>query len=118
MSETKDKIGILDPKGVLHECEPYEHLDLAWEIVVDDMGNKARVLNRLQAEEHLQRQGWVVVRRNDVYGMIGYLIDPTDISKEEKIHLTKEQRSWLENNYEHMSAAKRKSVDDMFRWDN
>ena len=74
--------GFLDPKGILHKCEAWEHLDTALEIT-EDM-NPA-IHNRLEAEQYLQEQGWIVVRNRDVYGLIGIHYN----KKEECLHLTK-----------------------------
>ena len=105
--------GFLDTEGKLHPCEHYEHLDLAFDIV-EEMG--VIVHNRLEAEEYLQKLGWVCVRTNDVYGLIGCFKD-IENGKEERYHLTKEQREWFNNNYENMTMACRESVDVMFDWD-
>ncbi len=103
--------GFLGTNGVLHECEPYEHLDYAIELVWN-MG--VTVHNRLEAEEYLQKLGWVVVRTCDVYGLIGFFKDG---SKDVRYHLTKEQKDWLNAAYEDMTEDCRKSVDKLFDWD-
>lgn len=103
--------GFLDTKGQLHKCESYEHLDFATELV-EKMG--VFVSNRLKAEEYLQQLGWVVVRTNDVYGLIGYFKDAEN--SDERYHLTEEQKKWLLDNYENMTTNCRKSVDDMLKW--
>lgn len=102
--------GFLDTKGNLHECSSWGHLDKAEEIV-ESMG--VSISNRLDAEEYLQKLGWVVVRTNDVYGLIGYFKDE---DREERYHLTEAQINWLNKAYEDMTSACRESVDKMFEW--
>ncbi len=114
---SKNKIGLLDPDGTLHECESWEHLDTAYEIVeqMADAPAKAR-MNRLEAESYLQNLGWVIVRARDVYGMIGYLGENDKV-----IHLSEEQKKWLTDNYEFFPTDKQASVDDLLdnrdRWE-
>ena len=105
--------GFLDTNGKLYTCEPFEHLDKAAEIV-ESMG--ITVSTRLNAEEYLQKLGWIVVRTNDVYGLIGCFKD-TDETNEERYHLTKEQKKWLNEHYENMTIRCRETVDEMFEWD-
>lgn len=104
--------GYLDIEGKLHECSSWEHLDKAKEIV-ESMG--VSINNRLDAETYLQKLGWIVVRTNDVYGLIGYC------KKEDSdscYHLTEKQKEWLNKSYENMTIRCRKSVDKMFERDN
>lgn len=103
--------GFLDTEGKFHECEAWEHLDYASELV-ENMG--IFVNNRLDAEEYLQKQGWIVVRTNDVYGLIGCFKDK---NSEERYHLTDKQKDWLNKAYENMTTLCRESVDEMFKWD-
>lgn len=103
--------GFLDTEGKLHECERWEHLDLAYEIV-DNLGVFVR--NRLEAEDYLQKLGWIVVRMNDVYGLIGCFKDE---SKDIRYHLTEEQKNWLNENYKDMTKSCRESIDELFHWD-
>ena len=105
--------GFLDTEGKFHECEPWGHLDKAWEIVVEEM--KVPVANRLKAEEHLQKLGWVVVRTSDVYGLIGYCKSE---DSDERYSLTEKQKDWLLNAYEDMTPNCRVSVDIMLGHDN
>lgn len=105
--------GILDLEGNIHACEPFEHMDLAYEIV-DDMGVSVR--NRLEAEEYLQKLGWIVIRTRDVYGLIGNFKD-FESGSEERYHLTEAQKKWLNDHYEEMTTACRESVDKMLEWD-
>lgn len=100
--------GFLDTEGNLSKCSSWEHLDKANEIV-ENMG--VSVNNRLEAEEYLQKQGWIVVRTNDVYGLIGYYKNE---NSEERYHLTDAQINWLNKTYEDMTPECRKSVDEMF----
>ena len=103
--------GFLDLQGVLHECSSWGHLDKAYDIV-EDMG--VLVKNRLEAEDYLQKLGWIVVRDRDVYGLIGYFKDDSD---DIRYHLTEEQKKWLNEAYKDMIPACRESVDEMFKWD-
>lgn len=103
--------GFLDTEGNLYECSSWGHLDKAEEIV-ENMG--VSVNNRLEAEEYLQKQGWVVVRTSDVYGLIGYYKNK---DSEERYHLTDAQIDWLNKAYEDMTSECRKSVDEMLEWD-
>lgn len=109
--------GFLDTKGKLHKCEHYGHLDKAWEIVdflTQCEGLDSTSYTGVQAEEYLQKLGWVVIRTNDVYGFIGY---HKSSDSEERYHLTDEQKDWLNKNYENMTTACRESVDELFKWD-
>lgn len=107
-------VGVLTPEGKLIECEPYEHLDLAKELVekMENVPADAKN-NRLEAEVYLQKLGYIIVRTHDVYGMIGYIVDDDG----HRIHMTQEQKKWLEDNYGDFSKEKRETVDDMFKWD-
>ena len=102
--------GLLDLNGKLHVCEPYGHIELA-KAIVSGMGVSSA--NGLKAEEYLQKLGWVVVRTRDVYGLIGHYIG----DGEERYHLTKAQKEWLNKAYEQMNDECRKSVDKMLEWD-
>jgi hypothetical protein len=100
-------IGILSPKGVFYKCSSYEHLDLAYKIITVNYPNLTN-LNQCDCEEYLHLLGYISIRVNDVYGLIGYL----DKNKDE-IHLTEQQKEWLISHYENMNELKRKSVDYM-----
>ena len=102
-----NKIGILAPSGELNECNSWEHTELAKELV-SDMTDVPAGINGLEAEEHLQRKGYVVVRARDVYGMIGYLDDDDNV-----IHLTEAQRKWLLDEYGNFPDDKQRCVDDL-----
>ena len=104
-------IGILDTNGHLHRCDPYGHLDLAADLV-KEIG--ITVKNRLEAEEYLQKLGYVIIRAHDVYGYIGWHKDETS---DECYHLTKAQIEWLNKNYEYMLPDCRESVEELFKWD-
>lgn len=109
--------GFLDTKGKLHECESYEHLSKAREIVdflTQTEELKAPILNGVQAEDYLQKLGWIVIRTNDVYGFIGHYKSE---SSTERYHLTDKQKEWLNTNYEKMTTSCRESVDELFMWD-
>ncbi len=103
--------GYLDTTGKLHECEHYGHLDLAWELV-DAMKHPVRT--RLDAERYLQELGWLVVRDHDIYGLIGYIKED---GKEERWHLTDEQKKWLNNVYGAVNNDCRAAIDHIFEWD-
>lgn len=75
----KDTIGYLDTEGKLHGCERWGHLDLAWDIVVDQI--KHPVANRLNAEDYLMELGWIAVRTHDVFSRIGCIKDTTSGEK-------------------------------------
>lgn len=109
--------GFLDTKGKFHKCEPYEHLDKAREIVdffTQTEELNAPVYNEVQAEEYLQKLGWIVIRTDDVYGLIGHY---KSADSYERYHLTDKQKEWLNKNYEKMTSSCRESVDELFKWD-
>lgn len=103
--------GFLDTEGNLHECESWEHLDKALTIV-ENMG--VFVANRLEAEEYLQKLGWIVIRTKNVYGPIGYLKENSNTIR---YHLTDAQKKWLNKAYEYMTDECRESVDMLFDMD-
>ena len=107
-----NKIGFLAPNGKLIECESYEHLDVAREIA-EELDPNINFVSSLDYETYLQELGYIVVRARDVYGLSGRIID----DEGHRIHLTKEQIKWLEDNYENFPDDKRESVDDLFYWD-
>ena len=105
--------GILSPNGSFVECESYEHLDLAKEIA-EKLDSEYAYKNGVACEEYLQKLGYVVVRSRDVCGLIGYLDDSDKV-----IHLSNEQKKWLETNYDNFPTDKQRSVDDLIehnRW--
>lgn len=108
MSEPTNHVGVLPPNGEFISCEPYEHLDLAQELV-DKMNNVSPEIkcNRMECEVYLQQLGYIIVRSHDVYGLIGYLVE------EKILHLTDEQKKWLIDNYKSFPSDKQKSVDDL-----
>lgn len=65
--------------------------------------------NGIDAEQYLQKLGWIVVRANDVYGLIGMY----NVEKGKVYHLTEEQKVWLLEHYESMSPVKRQYVDEI-----
>ncbi len=103
--------GFLDTEGNLHECESWEHLDKAFTIV-ENMG--VSVANRLEAEEYLQKLGWIVIRTKNVYGLIGYLKENSNTIR---YHITKKQKEWLNKAYEYMTDECKESVDMLFDMD-
>ena len=108
-------IGYLTPKGELIECESYEHMDLALDLVREmaDAPAKSKT-NGFEAEIYLQELGYIVIRARDCYGLIGHHINP---HSETRVHMTKEQKEWLLNHYEEFNDEKRKCVDELFYWD-
>lgn len=108
----KDMIGYLDTDGKLHRCESFEHLDLAWDIVVDQMNHPA--INRLNAEDYLMELGWIAIRAHDVFSRIGCI---KDTSSEEKYHLTQPQKDFFYKLYDSASAELRESIDELFDMD-
>lgn len=100
-------IGFLAPNGIMHSCSSWEHLSKAVEIA-SKLGQS--FYNGVDAEEYLQKLGWVVVRARDVYALVGMYHPET----KKRIHLTQEQKEWLLSHYERMSVAKRASVDELF----
>ena len=99
------KLGFLSPEGVLTECVSWGHLSKAEEIC-KQLGIKTR--NGVEAEQYLMNKGYIVVRAQDVYGLIGYKNNEDTL-----IYLTPEQKKWLEDNYSSMPPEKQKSVDYM-----
>ena len=107
-------IGILTPDGALIPCEPYEHLDLAQEMVEKmDTIPFAIKHNRMDCEVYLQQLGYIIVRGHDVYGLIGWRMDWIDENTEQILHLTSEQKKWLTDNYGSFPKDKQKTVDKM-----
>lgn len=100
-------IGFLAPNGTMYPCSSWEHLSKAVEIA-SKLGQS--FYNGVDAEEYLQKLGWVVVRANDVYALVGMYHPET----KKRIHLTKEQKEWLLSHYEKMSVTKRTFVDELF----
>lgn len=102
--------GYLDRKGKIYTCEAWEHLDKAVEII-EEMG--VEISNRLDAEEYLQKLGWIVIRSRDVYGFIGLHAD----GKEECLHLTNAQKAFLNKLYGKVNESCQKSIDELFEND-
>lgn len=100
-------IGILSPDGNFIECKSYEHLDLAKEIA-EKLNSDYMYKGHIACEEYIQKLGYIIVRAHDVYGLIGYLDDNDKI-----IYLSKEQKKWLEDNYDNFPTDKQKFVDDL-----
>ena len=103
--------GFLDTEGKMHECNFCGHLDKALAIV-ERMG--VPVKNELEAEEYLQKLGWIVIRTNSVYGFIGYFQENSNTLR---YHLTDAQKKWLNKAYEYMTDECRESVDMLFDTD-
>lgn len=99
--------GFLDREGKLHSCNAWEHLDKAIKIT-EEMGVK--ISNRLDAEEYLERLGWIVIRNRDVYGFIGLRAN----GKKECLHLTDAQKEFLNKLYGEVSESCQKSIDELF----
>lgn len=100
-------IGILSPNGNFIECKSYEHLNLAKKIA-EKLNSKYSHKSDLACEEFLQKLGYVIIRAHDVYGLIGYLDDDDKV-----IHLSNEQKKWLEANYDKFPTDKQRSIDDL-----
>jgi len=100
--------GYLDREGKLHPCNAWGHLGKAAEIV-EGMG--VNVKSRLDAEEHLKRLGWIVVRNRDVYGLIGLRVDG------KRLHLTDAQKNFLNKLYGEVSEGCMISIDKIFEND-
>ena len=107
-------IGILAPDGTFTPCESYGHLDLSAEIA-EEISGGASFVSRIKAESYLLSLGYIEIQAHGVYSSIGYFKDG---SAEERIHLTKSQKSWLEEHYEGCSDETRKGIDDIFEWNN
>ena len=105
--------GFLDREGKLHSCNAWEHLDKAAEIT-EEMGVK--ISNRLDAEEYLQKLGWIGIRSRDVYGLIGIYVDGKD-GKKERLHLTDAQKEFLNKLYGEVNESCQKSIDELFEND-
>ncbi len=103
--------GILSPDGSFVECESYEHLDLAKEIA-ENLNSEYAHKNGVACEEYLQKLGYIIVRARDVYGLIGYLDD-----NDKFIHLSNEQKKWLEDNYDEFPTDKQRTVNDLIDHD-
>lgn len=102
--------GFLDREGKLHSCNAWEHLDKEAEIV-EEMG--VEISNGLDAEEYLQKLGWIVIRSRDVYGLIGLYTN----GKEERLHLTNVQKEFLNRLYGEVNENCQKSIDELFEQD-
>lgn len=100
-------IGILSPNGSFIKCENYEHLALAKEIA-EKLNSDYSYESSIACEEYLQKLGYVIIRSHDVYGLIGYLNNDGKV-----IHLSDEQKKWLEVNYDKFPTDKQRSVDDL-----
>ena len=100
--------GYLDCEGKIHTCGAWGHLNKAAEIV-KEMGIK--VNNRLDAEEYLEKLGWIVIRDSDVYGFIGFRVDG------KRLHLTDAQKDFLNKLYSEVTERCQKSIDELFEND-
>ena len=104
-----NKIGILAPSGTFYECESWEHMDKAMEIVQSMPDVPADIKESgLAAEQYLQNRGYVIVRARDVYGMIGWENDEGEV-----VHLSEIQKKWLIKEYPNFPNDKRECVDDL-----
>ena len=109
------QIGFLTPEGKLLECEYWEHMSFASELVekMKDAPDEAKV-NGLAAEEYLQKLGYIVIRARDCYGLIGYFKEGSNTCR---YHMTEEQKKWLLDHYDEFVREKQESVDKLFDWD-
>ena len=99
--------GILSPNGSFIECESYEHIDLAKEIV-EKLNSEYSHKNGVDCEIYLQKLGYIFIRARDVFGLIGYLDDFGKV-----IYLSDEQKKWLEEHYDNFPTDKQRSIDDL-----
>jgi hypothetical protein len=111
-------IGYLTPEGKIIECEAYEHTELASEIIDSMIEQGIEVppeakMSGFEAESYLLTLGYIVIERCGCYGNIGCHID----GKEQRLHLTKEQKKWLEDHYAEFTSSKQKEIDKLFEED-
>lgn len=107
-------IGFLSPEGELIECNDYEHMSLAYELVshMDNVPAEYK-FNGVKAEEYLQMLGYIVMRARDCYALIGYR---KELNSEQRIHMTAAQEAWLLEHYAEFIPEKRECVDKIFDW--
>lgn len=110
-----NNLGFLTPEGKLLECEYWEHMSFALELVekMKDAPDKAK-FNGWTAEEYLQKLGYIVIRASDCYGLIGYYKEGSNTCR---YHMTEEQKQWLLAHYDEFNRDKQASVDKLFDWD-
>ncbi len=108
----KSYIGILAPDGTFTPCEPYEHSDAALEIA-EKISEKI-FISRIDAEEYLLSLGYVEIQGHGAISSIGTF---KDSDSSERVHLTKEQKKWLEGNFENFSDETRDEVNWIFEMD-
>ena len=111
-------IGYLTPEGNIIECESYEHLSLASELIdkMIETGIEVPAIaktNGVEAEGYLLSLGYIAIRARDCYGKIGYYIED---GSEKRLHMTEEQKKWLLSHYEEFSSEKQRCVDELFAW--
>ena len=112
-------IGYLTPEGKIIECESYEHLSLASELIDKMIETGIEVpsiakTNGVEAEGYLLSLGYIAIRAKDCYGYIGYHIEE---GMEKRLHMTEKQKKWLLSHYEEFSSEKQRCVDELFAWD-
>ena len=109
------EIGFLTPEGKLLDCDHWEHMSFALELVekMKDAPDEAK-FNSWKAEEYLQTLGYIVVRARDCYGLIGYYKEGSNTLR---YHMTEEQKKWLLDHYDGFVREKQESVDKLFDWD-
>lgn len=99
--------GFLSPEGVMHECDAWEHLDLALSLAA---GRSNRLFkNRIEAEDYLYEQGFVQFNSRGA----SFRFKPY-----EGLHLTKEQRLFVEDNLQNANNEEQKAdMEDILQWD-
>ena len=105
-------IGILAPDGTFIPCEPYEHLDVALEIA-EKISEKI-FTSRLDTERYLLSLGYIELQGHGVHSSIGTF---KGSGSSERIHLTREQKEWLEKNFGDFSDETRMEVNRIFEMD-
>ena len=100
--------GFLDTNGVLHQCNAWEHLLKAVKLT-EELG--VNFYSGIDAEEYLQKLGWVVVRSNDVYALIGIRING------KRLHLTDAQKEYLIKIYGEVNENCQRSIDELLEND-
>lgn len=110
--EEMNKVGILSPTGEFYPCENFEHLILAKELSdkIHMDKNLPPIINMVDCEDYLQKIGYIIVRAKDVYARVGWLDDNKQV-----IRMTKEQKDWLEENYQYFNKIKQGYVDELIK---
>ena len=105
--------GLLDTTGKNYEPEHCSQMAKALEIV-HNIFKRNDITSSYFAEIFLQKQGWLLIRDNDVIGLIGQHISE---HSEKRYHLTSEQKEWLFNYYDTSNSTCRNYIDMIFERD-